>query len=191
MQIIKKIGWKGFLTGIIVAVIAITIAGVMLMNSWQERRQNDLNRATEKISTNVVHMERLIGEWRNVWQGVALGQMSFEAGVKSLEEISVAAVEVGETIEKVSTPSWLESAPKSEFNNMKKDLRTSCSALSVAAKAGSQMLKSGLLTAKDLTVMAGYSKDATEYLNKTNVVLKKFKDGYGLEKNNNALPAKK
>ncbi len=190
MQFLKKLGWKGSVIVLVLIVASVTVALALWSSNSAERRQNELSKATNQVAKNVEHMDKLVADWRDVWQSVALGTTSFDAGVKRLEDISVASLEVGETLNKVQTPAWLEPAPKHDFDNMKKDLRNACSALSVAAKAGSRMLKSGLLTSKDLAVMAGYSKDANEHLYKSMNLLNRFKEGYGLEKDKKALPAK-
>ena len=181
MWLIKKLGWKGMLIAIVSVVAVITVLVALFAGSSLEKRKTELSNATLQLSRNASHVDRLITDWRETWQGVALGQIKFQEGIKKLDDISVGALEVSNAIERMATPKWLNRAPKEEFNNMKKDMRTACSALAVASKAGAQMLKSGLLTPKDLTTMAGYSKDATDYLNKSTLVLSKFKLGYGLE----------
>lgn len=178
---IRKIGIKGMVLLLVVLLVIGTVTFVACSGPSVERKQEDLQKSVTKISANVTQLDNYIMEWKLIWQNVAIGQMSFDDGVKKLNEMSVGAQEVSRLAGEINTPRWLDSQPRGDFDTMKRDVSLAANAISVAAKAGAQMLKSGKLTAADVGTMANYTKDASNYLSKTTMLLNKFRDGYGVD----------
>lgn len=178
---IRKMDMKAIILLLVVLLVAGTLLFAMCSGPSVERKQSDMQKSLTHISANVTQLENYIMEWKLVWQNVAIGQMSFEEGVKKLNDMSTGAQEVARLAADVETPKWLNSEARSEFDSMKRNVSLASNAMSIASKAGAQMLKSNKLTAADVGVMANYTKDATNYLNKTVTVINKFKDGYGID----------
>lgn len=178
---IRKMDMKAIILLLVVLLVASAILFAMCSGPSVERKQADMQKSITKISANVTQLENYIMEWKLIWQNVAIGQMSFEEGVKKLNDMSVGAQEVARLTTDVETPRWLSGEVLGEFDGMKRNIALAANAMSVASKAGAQMLKSNRLTAADVGLMANYTKDASNYLNKTVLVINKFKNGYGVD----------
>ena len=177
-----KNSWKWRIAIAVVLLAVISVVFVSCSGPSPEQKRAEMQEVTGKITKNIAVLENLTLEWKNIWQNIALGGMTFEEGVAKLNAISVAAKEVSELVAQSPTPKWLKEKPLEDFDNMKKDISLSANALAVASKAGAQMLQAGKLTAGDISTMATYSKEANNYLGKTISMLNKFRDGYGVDK---------
>lgn len=178
---IRKMDIKAITLLLVVLLVAGTLLFAMCAGPSVERKQSDMQTTLTKISANVTQLDNYITEWKLIWQNVATGQMTFEEGVKKLNDMSTGAQEVARLVSDVDTPKWLSGEAKGEFDSMKRNISLAANAMSVASKAGAQMLKSNKLTAADVGVMANYTKDASNALNKTITVINKFKSGYGVD----------
>lgn len=178
---IRKMDIKAITMLVVVLLVAAMLLFTMCSGPSVERKQSDMQKSITKITANVSQLENYIMEWKLTWQNVAIGQLSFEDGVKKLNDMSIGAQEVARMVGDVERPKWLAGQARSDFDGMKRDVTLAANAISVASKAGAQMLKSGKLTAADVGVMANYTKDASNYLHKTVVAINKFRDGYGID----------
>ena len=178
--ILSNISTKKLVAIMVVLIAFIVIFVSSCMGPTIEQKQNEMKVVTTTLTKNIATLESLTAEWKTVWQNIAIGMMPFDQGANKLASIAIAAQEVSEVSAQVGVPKWLDNKPKEDLENLKKDISLSANALSVASNAGAQMLKTGKLTSADISTMAGYTKDANNYLGKTISMLNKFKSGYGI-----------
>lgn len=171
-----------YLAIIAVSLIVVLFGAIFFFSGpSEEEKQEELTKATSVLGKQVSALQSITVEWKNTWQNVAIGEFSFQEGATKLDAISLLAKDIANNSNAVKTPEWLEKQPKEEFDTLKKDIELSANALSIASKTGGGMLKSGKLTALDISSMSNHNKEATNYLAKNMATIEKFKEGYGLE----------